>query len=131
MIARAHINDTVFAELTARMTALAAAGVADASSLAAYPKLAAGLFTPDRARLGMEIGRMATVVWDDDEPERAGVATSYLTARGRAIAGGTNQMMRNVIAERLLDLPREVSFDRDLPFAEVVRRAASWDPSRP
>ena len=36
-------------------------------------------------------------------------------------------MMRNVIGEQLLGLPREPSVDVDRPFAEVVRRAAgNW-----
>jgi alkylation response protein AidB-like acyl-CoA dehydrogenase len=126
-IARAHVNDVVQAELTARVLALSDAGVADPSSLAAYIKLALGTFTLDRARIGMEVGRGATVAWPEDGAEEfAGAALSFLSARGQSIAGGTNEMMRNVISERLLDMPREISFDADRPFSEVLRRAAEW-----
>jgi alkylation response protein AidB-like acyl-CoA dehydrogenase len=129
LIARAQVNDVVQRELLSRILALSDAGVADPASLAAYIKLALGTFTPVRARLGLEIGRGVATAWpaaaDGDEPAAA-AALAYLSARGQSFAGGTNEMMRNVISERILDLPREISFDSDRPFSEVVRRGAEW-----
>ncbi len=31
-------------------------------------------------------------------------------------------MQRNIVSERLLDMPREPASDRDVPFSEVIRR---------
>jgi hypothetical protein len=57
---------------------------------------------------------------------RASPHVALLIGRFLAIAGGTAQMQRNAIGERVLGLPREPSFDSTKPFRDVVRDATNW-----
>ena len=54
-------------------------------------------------------------------PLLPGVTTTALYAQAPAIYGGTDQVQRNIIGERVLGLSKEPGNDRNVPFADLPR----------
>jgi len=78
------------------------ARVSDAASLLLGPRLLA------------DSGEWGTYAWGEH----------VLGAPGYRIAGGSDEIQRNIIGERVLGLPPEPRVDKDLPFSEVQRQSS-------
>jgi Acyl-CoA dehydrogenase, C-terminal domain len=57
-------------------------------------------------------------------PMRAAFQEALLAAPGARIAGGTDEILRNIIAERVLGLPADVRVDKEPPFDELPTGSA-------
>jgi alkylation response protein AidB-like acyl-CoA dehydrogenase len=57
----------------------------------------------------------------NDDGSDADVAKAFLTVRGSTIGGGTTDIGKNVLAERVLGLPPEPRVDKTLPWSKVPR----------
>jgi alkylation response protein AidB-like acyl-CoA dehydrogenase len=124
LIATGHVYDVVRAALVIRLEAVMRAA-AGSGNLASYLKLAKGIYDPLRARIAMEVAGGLAVAF---EPDSAGAVTStnFLNGRVQSIAGGSNEMQRNGIAEKILGLPRETNVEKGKPFRQVLADARKW-----
>jgi hypothetical protein len=86
---------------------------------------------PLRAALAMEVAGRTAIAWPVGDRDASASAVGFLNGRIYSIAGGSNQIQRNIISERLLGLPREPSVDSDKPFREVLRDARRWGAKEP
>jgi alkylation response protein AidB-like acyl-CoA dehydrogenase len=125
LIARAHIDDCMQVLLVRRVKQAMLTGKVNPSTISLV-KLSAGINDPVRAGIAMEIAGRAGVAWPDDDEAASSPAINFLNGRIISIAGGSNQIQRNIISERLLGLPREPSADTDKPFRDVLRDAKAW-----
>jgi alkylation response protein AidB-like acyl-CoA dehydrogenase len=124
-IAAQRTKDWVHEVLTRRLTARLMRGAANPAT-SALIKLSIGTRGPDRAIAGMQIAGRNAIAWRSAGSAAEKAANNYVYGRQFAIAGGSNQIQRNIISERVLGLPREPSYDNEKPFKDVMRDARKW-----
>lgn len=92
----------------------------DAGPLGSIGKLATVRLVDMLTATNLMIGGLDAVAWDDGEIDGSWSAQA-LAAPGGSIGGGTNDIQRNIVGERLLGLPREPGFDKSTPFNKIPK----------
>lgn len=119
LVGRQSVDDIVQEKLNARI--LLGLGRGDLPETAGTVlRLFEGGASAQRATVAAEISALATVAWEPGAPTSA-VGRRFLMRQASSIGGGTTEMARNVISERLLNMPREQHPDRGVPFRLVTR----------
>ena len=82
---------------------------------ASLGKLVAGVLIQDMAAFAMDLqGQSGAMMHEGDNWQER-----YLGIPGLRIAGGTDEVLRNIISERVLGLPPETRLDKDVAFKDV------------
>jgi alkylation response protein AidB-like acyl-CoA dehydrogenase len=88
---------------------------------AALSRLLSGVNGTRHTTVAFELAGEGAIAWEPEDAAigRAGVA--FLSRQAGEIGGGTTEMARNVISERVLGMPRERAGDRDGAYRDVPK----------
>jgi len=124
LVGEAQMLEIVDGQLRRRIgDGIATGAMADQSS--AIGRLFTGVTSARLRTIALEIAGSAGAAWTEDDGELAFSGSDFLMRQVSCIGGGTTEMARNVISERVLGMPRERSQDRDVAFRDVPRGASS------
>jgi acyl-CoA dehydrogenase len=85
-------------------------------------KLVKATLAQRMATFALQLRGEAGRVGDDDPTSDPHVVErTWTRAAAMRIAGGTDEILRNIIAERVLGLPEEARLDKGIPFNEIPR----------
>ena len=118
-IARVHTLRTVNRWNNLRAKAQLQQG--SSSPILSLGKLAMSRILHDGAFVQSMIVGPEALLDGPDHPDGDAANFLALNAYFTSIGGGTDQIQRNIIGERVLGLPREPEVDRDVPFRDVTK----------
>jgi len=124
IVGEARVLELVATALDRRLAHGISSGAMPEQS-AAIGRVYTGVALSRRTTIAFEIGGESGAAWTEDEGEVSHVGIDFLMRQASQIGGGTTEISRNVISERLLGMPREVSTDRDVAFRDVPRSPSS------
>jgi alkylation response protein AidB-like acyl-CoA dehydrogenase len=114
---RTMVGNALVARLTTGMSTGAMPGAAGS-----VMKLYGAEAVIRRAEIALELAGEDAVAWPAGTDTAGGrFGRHSLGRQGAALGGGSNEIQRNIISERLLGMPREAAADRDIPYRDVPR----------
>ena len=106
------------------ITAVAKGGIAGAE--ASLGKLVGAVMNQEIANFCCQLFGQAGVIQDEVlSPERGHFQDTVLFSPGVRLAGGTDEVMRNILAEQVLGLPQEPRADKGMAFQDIPTGAGA------
>jgi alkylation response protein AidB-like acyl-CoA dehydrogenase len=124
LLGEAHTLSAVGPELAQRVFRMIREGTVS-DQAATISRLYSAYARARQSTIGLEIAGEGAIAWAPEDEAVGQLGVDFLTRQAGSIGGGTVEMARNVISERVLGMPRERSADRDIAFRDVPRSAPS------
>jgi alkylation response protein AidB-like acyl-CoA dehydrogenase len=118
LVAEAYVNGKVGGQAGPRVTTAMRKGLVPTAA-ASILKLINSENGIRRSDIGAELAGSSMVAWRPDDVRSRTRGIGYLSRQTGSLVSGTSEIQRNIISERVLDLPREAAPDRELPFNQV------------
>lgn len=129
LVAGQHVEALVSRHLAPRVAAAIERGVLPPPA-GSILKLSHAVLGVTRAETALEIGGSALGVFPTSDAgelhDRLG--REFLDRQAMCLGGGSNEIQRNIISERVLGMPREWAADRDVPYRDVRHNTMPSDP---
>lgn len=124
-ILRVRLAQAYTREQVGLWTRLRAAALRKAGRNAARPSIILKLLSTETAQalqtLSLDMEGMNGIAADPDDRWAATSAYGFLRTRSATISGGSSEIQRNIIGEKVLGLPREPAVDVGVPWRDVLR----------
>jgi alkylation response protein AidB-like acyl-CoA dehydrogenase len=82
-------------------------------------KLATSVISRQFRDVALEIAGPGSTAWDPDRRDGGALQQQMISSLSAGIAGGTDEIQRNIIGDRVLGLPRDISVDSKVPFKDL------------
>ena len=83
-------------------------------------KLSGSIISRRVREIAQNISGPGSIAWDSNEETGGALNRQVLHSFQDGIAGGTDEIQRNIIGDRVLGLPRDISVDKGVPFNQVA-----------